>query len=64
LRDPFRFPSPSVAAGRDRRRDQLLQENGYFVLRIAAEDLGKNLDLVFDVIPRTMSHRGKRAPAE
>ncbi|HLQ94708.1 MAG TPA: DUF559 domain-containing protein, partial [Xanthobacteraceae bacterium] len=28
---------------RDRRKDQLLQENGYFVLRFLAEDVGKNL---------------------
>jgi hypothetical protein len=27
---------------RDRRKDQLLQENGYFVLRFLAEDAGKS----------------------
>ena len=42
---------------RDRRKDQLLQENGYFVLRFLAEDVGKNLDLVLDAILRTLSHR-------
>jgi len=26
---------------RDRRKDQVLQENGYFVLRFLAEDVGK-----------------------
>ena len=36
---------------RDRRKDQLLQENGYFVLRFLAEDVGKNLDLVLDGDP-------------
>ncbi len=42
---------------RDRRKDQLLQENGYFVLRFLAEDVGKNLDLVLDGILRAMAHR-------
>jgi very-short-patch-repair endonuclease len=42
---------------RDRRKDQLLQENGYFVLRFLAEDVGKNLDLVLDTIQRTLIAR-------
>lgn len=37
---------------RDRRKDQLLQENGYFVLRFLAEDVGRDLDRVLDVILR------------
>lgn len=45
---------------RDRRKDFLLQENGYFVLRFLAEDLGKNLDEVLDAILRTLSHRGRK----
>ena len=44
---------------RDRRKDQLLQENGYFVLRFLAEDVGKNLDLVLDGILRRW-RTGKR----
>lgn len=44
---------------RDRRKDQLLQENGYFVLRFLAEDVGKNLDTVLDVILRTLTSRKK-----
>jgi superfamily II DNA or RNA helicase/very-short-patch-repair endonuclease len=40
---------------RDRRKDALLQENGYFVLRFLAEDIGKNLDLVLDSIVRAMA---------
>jgi very-short-patch-repair endonuclease len=32
-----------VAYRRDRRKDQLLQENGYFVVRFLAEDVGKEL---------------------
>jgi len=42
---------------RDRRKDALLQENGYFVLRFLAEDVGKHLDSVLDAILRTLSHR-------
>jgi very-short-patch-repair endonuclease len=42
---------------RDRRKDILLQENGYFVLRFLAEDVGKHLDSVLDAILRTLSHR-------
>lgn len=42
---------------RDRRKDQLLQQNGYFVLRFLAEDMGKNLDMVLDTIQRTLFHR-------
>jgi superfamily II DNA or RNA helicase len=45
---------------RDRRKDQLLQENGYFVLRFLAEDVGKNLDLVLDTIERTLVSRRNR----
>jgi very-short-patch-repair endonuclease len=45
---------------RDRRKDLLLQENGYFVLRFLAEDVGKHLDAVFDAILRALSHRRER----
>jgi very-short-patch-repair endonuclease len=45
---------------RDRRKDQLLQEHGYFVLRFLAEDVGKRLDMVLDGILRTLTHRSKR----
>jgi hypothetical protein len=37
---------------RDRRKDALLQENGYFVLRFLAEDIGKQLDLVLETLRR------------
>ena len=43
-----------VAYRRDRRKDQLLQENGYLVLRFLAEDVGKELDLVLDAILRVV----------
>lgn len=42
---------------RDRRKDALLQENGYTVLRFLAEDVGKCLDDVLDSILRTLSWR-------
>lgn len=44
-----------VAYRRDRRKDQLLQENGYFVLRVLAEDVGRELDTVLDAILRALS---------
>jgi very-short-patch-repair endonuclease len=47
-----------VAYRRDRRKDQLLQENGYLVLRFLAEDVGRELDLVLDGISRALSRRG------
>ena len=42
---------------RDRRKDLLLQENGYLVLRFLAEDVGKHLDEVLDAILRALVHR-------
>jgi superfamily II DNA or RNA helicase/very-short-patch-repair endonuclease len=42
---------------RDRRKDRLLQENGYFVLRFLAEDVGKDLDRVLDAILRALGRR-------
>ncbi|HVS66404.1 MAG TPA: DEAD/DEAH box helicase family protein [Thermoanaerobaculia bacterium] len=45
---------------RDRRKDQLFQENGYLVLRFLAEDVGKELDLVLDSILRSLSNRFSR----
>jgi very-short-patch-repair endonuclease len=42
---------------RDRRKDALLQQNGYFVLRFLAEDVGKRLDEVLDAILRVLAHR-------
>jgi len=45
------------ACRRDRRKDALLQQNGYFVLRFLAEDAGKHLDHILDTIPATLVHR-------
>jgi Protein of unknown function (DUF559) len=50
-----------AAYRRDRRKDQLLQENGYFVLRFLAEDVGKELDAVLDGILRVLARRRQSA---
>jgi superfamily II DNA or RNA helicase/very-short-patch-repair endonuclease len=42
---------------RDRRKDALLQQNQYLVLRFLAEDLAKRLDYVLDTILTTLIHR-------
>ena len=47
-----------VAYRRDRSKDRLLQQNGYFVLRFLADDVGKELDLVLDSVLRTVAGRG------
>jgi very-short-patch-repair endonuclease len=47
----------AAAYRRDRRKDVLLQSHGYFVLRILAEDLGKELDAVLDTVLRIMAGR-------
>jgi superfamily II DNA or RNA helicase/very-short-patch-repair endonuclease len=50
-----------IAYRRDRRKDQLLQENGYFVLRFLAEDVGRELDAVLDAIQRVLARRHQSA---
>ncbi len=50
-----------VAYRRDRRKDQLLQENGYFVRRFLAEDVGKELDAVLDAILTVLARRRQSA---
>jgi very-short-patch-repair endonuclease len=42
---------------RDRRKDVLLQEHGYFVLRFLVEDVGQKLDTVLDAVLRALSNR-------
>jgi len=44
---------------RDRRKDALLQENSYFVLRFLVEDVGKRLDQVLDAILRVLAMRAR-----
>jgi superfamily II DNA or RNA helicase/very-short-patch-repair endonuclease len=52
--DGMQHLSSAEAYRRDRRKDILLQENGYKILRFLAEDVMKQLDLVLDVILRTI----------
>ena len=46
----------------DRKKDMLLQENGWFVLRFPAEDVGKHLDDVLDTIIRALAQRSRILP--
>ena len=46
-----------AAYRRDRRKDALLQENGYLVHRFLAENVGKCLDQVLDAILRALAHQ-------
>ena len=52
----------AIAYRRDRRKDQLLQENGYLVLRFLAEDVGRDLDVVLDALLRSLSNRRRSSP--
>lgn len=47
---------------RDRRKDRLLQENGYLVLRFLAEDVSKDLDSLLDAILRALANRRRIFP--
>jgi superfamily II DNA or RNA helicase/very-short-patch-repair endonuclease len=47
---------------RDRRKDALLQEHDYFVLRFLAEDVGKQLEMVLDTILRAVTRRESMRP--
>jgi len=49
--------SDAEAYRRDRRKDRLLQQNGYLVLRFLAEDIGKDLDGVLDAILQSLAGR-------
>jgi len=57
--DGLQHLSNADAYRRDRRKDLLLLENDYFVLRFLAEDVSKQLEMVLDTILRTLSHRRK-----
>ena len=46
---------------RDRRKDALLQEHGYVVLRFLAEDLGPRLDSVLDEILRALTRAARES---
>jgi len=47
---------------RDRRKDCLLQQNGYFVLRFLAEDIGIRLEEVLDTILQILARVRPRRP--
>lgn len=49
---------------RDRRKDALLQQHGYFVLRFLAQDVGTHLDLVLDTILAALVHREHHKESE
>jgi len=53
--------SDAQAYRRDRRKDALLQQHGFFLLRFLAEDLAKELDAVLDAILQTLEHRQRRS---
>jgi very-short-patch-repair endonuclease len=55
--DGDRHLSDRDAYRRYRRKDVLLQENNYFVLRFLAADVGTNLDHVLDRILRMLANR-------
>ena len=54
--DGIQHISSKEAYRTDRRKDLLLQEHGYMVLRFLAEDVSKRLDMVLDAIIRVL-HR-------
>jgi superfamily II DNA or RNA helicase/very-short-patch-repair endonuclease len=49
--------SDAEAYRRDRRKDRLLQQNGYLVLRFLAEDVGKDLGGVLESILQSLAGR-------
>ena len=51
---PHHLSDPE-AYRRDRRKDLLLQERGYCVVRFLAEDVGKYLDHVLDTVLRALT---------
>lgn len=55
--DGLQHLSSKEAWRSDRRKDLLLQEHGYIVLRFLAEDVSKQLDIVLDTILRVLSKR-------
>ena len=56
--------SDTDAYRHDRRKDQLLQMNGYWVLRFLAEDVGKALDRVLDTIMGAIGRTRRRMDSD
>jgi very-short-patch-repair endonuclease len=57
--DGLQHLGDAAAYRRDRRKDVLLQAQGYFVLRFLADDLGTHLDVVLDTVLRTLVSRSR-----
>jgi very-short-patch-repair endonuclease len=51
--------SDPEAYRRDRRKDRLLQQNGYLILRFLADDIGKDLDSILDSILQSLVTRSR-----
>jgi len=60
--DGAQYLSDPDAYRRDRRKDCLLQQNGYFVLRFLAEDIGIRLEEVLDTILQILARLRPRRP--
>ncbi|NCD35215.1 MAG: hypothetical protein EOL87_17595 [Spartobacteria bacterium] len=56
----YMYPREPDAYRRDRRKDLLLQEHGYFVLRFLTEDVAKHLDDVLNAIERVFVHKTRQ----
>jgi len=56
---PHHLTDPE-AYRRDRRKDLMLQERGYCVVRFLAEDVGKYLDYVLDTVLRVLATYNRR----
>ena len=52
--------SDAAAYRRDRQKDRVLQENGYWVLRFLATDTASELDAVLDAILRSLASRRRQ----
>lgn len=50
----------AAAYRRDRHKDRVLQESGYWVLRFLASDVGSDLDTVLDAILRSLASRRRQ----
>jgi very-short-patch-repair endonuclease len=56
LTPPASFHRPD-SYRRDRRKDALLQQHGYMILRFLVEDIGKHFDRVLDTILTALANR-------
>jgi hypothetical protein len=62
--DGLQHLSDEDAYRRDRRKDAMLQEHGYLVLRFLADDVGKDLDHILDAILRALARRVSHSPTD